>query len=205
MRVITEQEQFWAGEFGNEYTHRNQIDAEHRQPFFRQILQQTPNVKTLCELGANRGHNLAAIASIHPEIHLTGVEINPTALAELQKVCGSGAIQSSIQEFQPKQSFDLVFTCGVLIHLNPDDLPEIYQKLYDLSDRYILMNEYFNPTPVELEYRGNQGKLFKRDFAGEFLSHHGDRIQVMDYGFLWKVLHPTWDNTVWTLFEKCTS
>ncbi|MEB3295256.1 MAG: pseudaminic acid biosynthesis-associated methylase [Synechococcales bacterium] len=202
MRTITEQETFWAGEFGNAYTDRNQVIPVQRQPFFAQILSQMEAVQTVCELGANRGHNLAAIAALNPQLQLTGVEINPIAWAALKQVCGESAIQTSIQDFYPQEPFDWVFTCGVLIHLNPDDLPRVYQKLYQLSNRYILINEYFNPTPVELNYRGNTGKLFKRDFAGEFLAAHGDRVRVVNYGFLWQVMHPSWDNTVWTLLEK---
>ena len=56
---------------------------------------------------------------------------------------------------------------GVLIHINPDMLNNVYEKLYDSSDRYILVAEYYNPTPVNVSYRGYNDRLFKRDFAGE--------------------------------------
>ena len=39
--------------------------------------------------------------------------------------------------------------------------------MYNLSKKYIYLSEYFNPTPIELTYRGFKGKLFKRDFAKE--------------------------------------
>ena len=31
----------------------------------------------------------------------------------------------------------------------------------------VLMAEYYNPVPVSVSYRGNEERLFKRDFAGE--------------------------------------
>ena len=46
----------------------------------------------------------------------------------------------------------------------------VYQKLYDASSSYILIAEYYNPSPVTISYRGHQDRLFKRDFAGEFLN-----------------------------------
>ncbi|AFY35684.1 pseudaminic acid biosynthesis-associated methylase [Calothrix sp. PCC 7507] len=202
MRYKTEQELFWESEFGNEYTTRNQVLPEQRQPFFAQVLQKTYGVRTICELGANRGHNLQAIASLSSNFELTGVELNHAAFSELKTITGIQAIQSSIQEFEANKKFDLLFTSGVLIHINPDDLPIIYRKIYDSSSRYILINEYYNPQPVEINYRGHTGKLFKRDFASDLIEYHQGKLLVIDYGFLWQQIHPTWDNTTWFLMEK---
>ncbi|MEA5549887.1 pseudaminic acid biosynthesis-associated methylase [Anabaena cylindrica UHCC 0172] len=202
MRIKTEQELFWEGDFGTGYTERNIIDLEQRQPFFAKILQKTYGIKTICELGANRGHNLQAIANLSHNFELTGVELNQSAFIELEKIAIIQSIQSSIQELEVNIKFDLVFTCGVLIHINPDDLPLVYQKMYELSSRYILINEYYNPVPVEINYRGHESKLFKRDFAGELLEQYSDNIKVIDYGFLWNKIDPAWDNTTWVLMEK---
>jgi hypothetical protein len=88
-----------------------------------------------------------------------------------------------------------------LIHLNPDSLPNIYAKMAALARKYVLINEYFNPTPTEIEYRGNSGKLFKRDFAGEFLdSTQG--FEPVKWGFLWKRMEKAWDNSNWTLLRR---
>lgn len=201
-RIKTEQELFFEGDFGTEYTVRNQVLPEMRQPFFAKVLERTDGVRTICELGANRGHNLEAISNLSNKFELTGVEINKTAIEELKKIPKINTIQSSIQDLNPKQKFDLCFTCGVLIHINPNDLPLIYQKIYDISSRYILINEYFNPVPVEVNYRGHSNKLFKRDFASEVIDQFKNKISVIDYGFLWKRLNPAWDNTSWFLMEK---
>ncbi|MBE8998092.1 MULTISPECIES: pseudaminic acid biosynthesis-associated methylase [unclassified Nostoc] len=202
MRYKTEQELFWEGEFGTEYTARNQILPEQRQAFFAQVLQKTYGVQTICELGANQGHNLQAIANLSRNFQLTGVELNETAIAELGRIPGVQARQGSIQEFETDKQFDLVFTCGVLIHINPDELPLVYQKIYDISCRYILINEYYSTLPVEINYRGNTGKLFKRDFASEIMEYHRNKLLVLDYGFLWKKMNLYWDDTNWFLMEK---
>lgn len=203
VRPATDQETFWSRDFGNEYTQRNQVLPTDRAPFFAQVLSHTYGVQRIAELGANKGHNLDALHHLSGNYDLTGVELNPTAYAEMAQKKHIQSIQSAIQDFQPApESFDLVFTCGVLIHINPDDLPLIYQTMYQSSRRYILINEYFNPSPVELPYRGHAGKLFKRDFAGEFLDQYAGRVSVVQYGFLWRRMDPAWDDTTWVLMEK---
>jgi pseudaminic acid biosynthesis-associated methylase len=202
MRQKNEQELFWEGAFGADYTARNQDLSEERLPFFSKLLALMSNVQTVCELGSNRGENLSALQRLRPDLRLTGVEINLAAVERLQAISGVEAVQSSIQDFAPRQQYDLVFTSGVLIHLNPEDLSLVYRKMGELSKRYVLINEYFNPSPVEILYRGNTGKLFKRDFAGEFLDAQDGRFSVVDYGFLWSRLNPAWDNTTWVLMEK---
>ena len=77
----------------------------------------------------------------------------------------------------------MVLIKGVLIHQNPSYLNDIYLKLINSTSRYVLLAEYYNPTPVEIEYRGHRDKLFKRDFAGEILSNHKE-MSLVDYGFV---------------------
>ncbi|MHB2153625.1 hypothetical protein ACX8XN_04415 [Calditrichota bacterium GD2] len=56
----TEQEKFWAGEFGNQYIDRNRdgkIIAGNIN-LFSKIIMRTENVKSIMEFGANIGLNL---------------------------------------------------------------------------------------------------------------------------------------------------
>ena len=68
--------------------------------------------------------------------------------------------------------------------------------------RYVLLAEYYNKTPVDIEYRGYKNKLFKRDFAGELLSKHPE-MSLVDYGFCYHRdnLFPNGDIT-WFLMQK---
>jgi len=102
----------------------------------------------------------------------------------------------------PQRTWDLTLIKGVLIHMDPEKLPEVYDKLVTSCGRYLLIAEYFNPTPVAVTYRGHQGKLFKRDFAGEILELHNS-MQLLDYGFVYKH-DPNWpgDDFNWFLLEK---
>ena len=91
---------------------------------------------------------------------------------------------------------------GVLIHINPEQLSEVYHKLYLASKKYILIAEYYNPTPVSIPYRGHENKLFKRDFAGEMLDKFQD-LFLLDYGFVYHRdnLFPQ-DDINWFLLKK---
>ena len=48
-----------------------------------------------------------------------------------------------------------MFYKGVLIHINPDKLENAYENLYKNSNRFICINEYYNPSPVKINYRGH--------------------------------------------------
>ena len=201
----TNQESFWHGEFGNSYTDRNYNDAIIRANLFNwsKILRCISNVSSVLEIGCNRGLNLDAINTLHPDCSTYGVEINSSASAEASSN-GHSIIQGSILDNLtfPRSSFDLVFTQTVLIHINPQYLEQVYNSLYELSSQYILIAEYFNPTPVTISYRGHEDRLFKRDFASELWSLYPD-LKLVDYGFFWsKDPLASKDDINWFIFRK---
>ena len=201
----TEQENFWAESFGNEYIDRNQgpqLLASNLN-FFTKALERAGKINSCLEFGANIGMNLKALKLLYPSIFLNGIEINKQAAKELGQVIGeNNVINSSIFDFDINQKSDISLIKGVLIHINPDMLDVVYQKLYDASSSYILIAEYYNPTPVAIAYRGHQDKLFKRDFAGEFLKKFSDTI-LIDYGFSYRN-DPAFpqDDITWFLIKK---
>jgi len=200
-----EQQNFWAGEFGDKYTDRNQGTKwiANNTRLFAKILARTGEINTVLEFGANVGLNLMALKNLLPNAELSGVEINKNAFEELDRIPGVQAYHSSIENFEPAQQADLTFAKTVLIHINPESLNTVYDKLYSNSRRYVLVVEYYNPTPVEIQYRGHAGKLFKRDFAGEMLDRHQD-LQLIDYGFVYHRDNHYHDDVNWFLMEKAT-
>jgi len=201
----TEQEEFWAGEFGEDYLHRNtkeELLAKNLW-FFTDALKRVNIIKSVVEFGPNIGANLLALRSLFPKIITAGIEINGTAIEELKKnLPDCSVINQSILDYQTKKKYELVLIKGVLIHQDPSVLEKVYQKLYDSCARYILIAEYYDPNPVELDYRGNSGKLFKRDFAGEFLKKFLD-FELIDYGFAYRnEKKAPQDDINWFLLEK---
>lgn len=142
-RFTTDQEDFWAGEFGTQYIERN------------------------------NGESLLA----------SNLALFSKALGKCSK------INSCIIK-------------GVLIHLNPESLIDTYNKIVQSTSRYILIAEYYNPTPMSIPYRGNQNRLFKRDFAGEILDRYKD-IHLLDYGFIYhRDINFPQDDITWFLLGK---
>lgn len=182
----TEQEHFWAGEFGNDYIARNRSEQLHAAnlALFSTILKQADGIHSVVELGANIGMNLKALRLLLPSAVCTGVEINERAATLMGKIRGVQAVHASLFDYKAK-SHDLAFTKGVLIHLNPDLLPKAYDQLARSGRRYVAIIEYYNPAPVEIPYRGHSGRLFKRDFAGEFMARHPS-YRLLDYGFVYR-------------------
>lgn len=201
MRTRTPQELYWQSEKGTDWFERNRPKPLERAPVFKKILSNTFGVRSICELGCGDGTNLSAIGSLSKNFELTGVELNCKALSILQGHHRIRAIDSSIQDLEINESFDLVMVCGVLIHIN-EDLPLAYRKIDQLSCRYVLICEYFNPVPIEVHYHGQSGLLIKRDFAKEFLQSMSGKYSILNYGFIWREADPAWDNINWTLLEK---
>lgn len=205
--MVTEQEKFWQGEFGNEYIERNTAGNKlagvaSNTALFSRILRAVNGVESVIEFGANIGLNLRAVKSLLPEIKMAAVEINQKAAAQAKKIGGVEVYESSILQFTPEEQYDFSLIKGVLIHIAPDQLPLIYEKLYSTAKRYICIVEYYNPTPVEISYRGHENKLFKRDFAGEMLDKYTD-LKLIDYGFCYHRdnLFPQ-DDVNWFLLGK---
>ncbi|MCK5373850.1 MAG: pseudaminic acid biosynthesis-associated methylase [Alphaproteobacteria bacterium] len=203
LKYKTEQENFWSGEFGDEYIHRNTLDIiPCRISMFSNILKSTRQINSILELGANIGINLHALHALLPKAKLHALEINDKAIDELRKHEWIEARQGSILEENFTQLADLSFTSGVLIHINPDALPKAYAALYNSSQRYVLVCEYYNSSPTTLSYRGKQERLFKRDFAGEMMDIYPD-LKLIDYGFVYRK-DPNFplDDLTWFLMEK---
>jgi len=205
MNYSTPQESFWAGQFGDDYIQRNKGEKllASNLKFFNLCLNGAGKIDSCLELGANIGMNLKALQLLYPSTKLSGVEINPAAHKELKKLIEPDqAILSSIFDYKSDKRFDLTISKGVLIHIHPDKLSLVYQKLYDYSKKFVLIAEYYNPSPVKINYRGEKDRLFKRDFAGEFLDQFPD-TELIDNGFSYHrdPVFPQ-DDISWFLIKK---
>lgn len=205
MSFKTPQETFWAGNFGTEYIQRNQGDAllASNLAFFSKALHQAHGIQSCIEFGANIGMNLKALKLLHPGIDIHAIEINAEAAKHLGEVIPPPQVHnSSILDFVPSRQWDLTLIKGVLIHINPEALPQVYDKLFAACGRYLMVTEYYNPAPVAIPYRGHTDRLFKRDFAGEIMDRH-PQLQLVDYGFVY-YRDPTFpqDDITWFLMKK---
>jgi spore coat polysaccharide biosynthesis protein SpsF len=207
MTFKTDQEAFWAGDFGTEYIHRNKGDVllASNLAFFAKALHQAKGFKSCIEFGANIGMNIKALKLLHPGLDAHAIEINAVAATQLsQEIKAEKIYNQSILDFSADQQWDLTLIKGVLIHIHPEVLPQVYDKLFAACGRYLLLAEYYNPAPVAIPYRGHNDRLFKRDFAGELMDRH-PLLKLIDYGFSYR-RDPNFpqDDITWFLMEKKT-
>jgi spore coat polysaccharide biosynthesis protein SpsF len=200
---MTEQADFWRGKFGDEYISRNESDLllASNLVFFSRIFESSAETpESFLELGANVGMNIRALKLLFPQSKFTGIEINSEAASRLGNIADE-VIHGSIEETSIPGNYDFVFTKGVLIHLNPESLPATYEKMFKASSNWILIAEYYNPSPIQIEYRGHTNKLFKRDFAGEMMERFPE-LKLHSYGFSYHSGIFPQDDISWFLLKK---
>lgn len=162
------EENFWSGGFGDSYTKRNRVDWRKRIPFWTGIIELT-GVRSVYEFGCNAGWNLSAIQRCYPDVNLTGEEINDLARRQAS-TCGLNTVWTNSsylnsRTFANENTFELVFTAGVLIHIAPDQLKKIMQDLVTISCDYVLAIEYASDKEEMIPYRGYENKLWKRPYG----------------------------------------
>lgn len=197
--MSTDQEQFWLSHFGSEYMERSPGHLSANLAFFSRTLRHTSGIEDVIEFGAGVGSNLGAIGALIPSAFIHSVELNRKASDRQPKFIHR--MVGSMFDVEV-DSYDLVLTKGLLIHIHPDNLNRAYHILYHASNRYIMLCEYYSPKPVMIPYRGHDDKLWKRDFAGEMLDKYKD-LRLIDYGFAYH-RDPVWpqDDINWFLMEK---
>ena len=73
--------------------------------------------------------NLRALQLLYPAAGLYGIEINEKAAAELTTVIGNDNVfKGSIFDFASASTYELALIKTVLIHINPDLLPAVYER-----------------------------------------------------------------------------
>jgi pseudaminic acid biosynthesis-associated methylase len=205
LMVETSQLQRWKGDFGNDYIGRNVVSrkaVDQRLKTWGTMFDHMSGVDKLLEVGSNIGLNLHAITQLtKAEIH--AVEPNDTARQTLvdSQIIPNNQIHSGNAFELPFEdnSFDLVYTSGVLIHIAPEDLEKAYKEIHRVSRKYVLSIELFSQKPEVIHYRGHDDLLFKRDFGGLWLDTFSDMKPIAE-GFFWKRTTGL-DDCTWWLFE----
>ena len=169
--MTTAQEQFWRGGFGDDYVRRCGIaNWRARVPFWRHVIELT-KPRTILEAGCNAGLNLRAIRDADPAINLHGCDINQAAI-EAASDDGHAVTEASVFDLAGAwwEGFDLSATCGVLIHIGPDDIERAMQSIIASSKRYVLAVEYADEKEVEVSYRGYSERLWRRPFGQMYVN-----------------------------------
>lgn len=201
-----QQEDFWMNRITEKYIQENtSFDEDLGLKAWERILFKVDKseISSYLDCGSNIGRNIRFLSKLLPSSSANIIEI----ALEPYNICLSEfkidqSFMGPIKDASFSTQFDFVFSSGVLIHVHPDDLINSMQRMFSLSSRYIMIAEYFNRTPVMIDYHGESDRLFKRDFGKLFLENFD--CKIIDYGFLWGVEFDNagFDDLTYWVFEK---
>jgi len=198
---MSETESFWAGEFGNNYHARCRVDWRGRIKFWSEILDLT-GARSVYEFGCGPGWNLSAIKAasqsksdkfydLRWDVECYGTEINERAVGQAQTAGLNVWTEMPLQS----DEYELTCTVGALIHVDPDYVKDIMQKLIDASSDYVLCVEYESPEKRGIDYRGHKDKLWAMPYGEMYRGMGLDIVMQADAG-------PGFDNCQATLLRK---
>jgi ubiquinone/menaquinone biosynthesis C-methylase UbiE len=143
-----------------------------------------------------------ALSEVVDPRRLAGVDVNESALALAEATLPDVDLRRAPARELPFTDgvFDLVFTAMVLIHQPDETLETVMTEIVRCSSRYVLAIEYAAAEPVEVEYRGHAGVLFKRPYA-ELYAELFPRLGLVGSGFMGQ---DGWDDVTWWLFRHAT-
>jgi len=177
----------WSGDFGKEYTDRNVFSLEELDTFYKskygvtrtelnqRFLEGMDRSIRVLEVGSNVGNQLLCLQSMG-FVNLYGIELQSYAV-ELSKARTKriNIIEGSAFDIPYKDGyFDLVFTSGVLIHINPSDIVWALREILRCTREYIWGFEYYADEHTEITYRGHKELLWKADYAKLYLQQFED-------------------------------
>lgn len=215
---LTQQEDFWSGDFGREYTDRNSRHLTEWNAFYEATWGRTKlamNAEFLgplnrdariLEVGCNTGMQLKGLQEAGFQ-NLYGVELQAYAVERAKEYSQHlNLVQGSGFDLPFKDNFfDMVCTNGVLIHIAPADLPGIMAEMVRCSRRYIWGFEYYAPTTTAVPYRGNEGFLWKADYAQLFLDQFPELRLVKQELYPYVKAAELGNQDVMYLLEKASS
>jgi pseudaminic acid biosynthesis-associated methylase len=184
---LTEQMRAWAGEFGREYTERNACSLEETEDLYRKyygvsrtelnqrFMKGIERSGSILEVGANIGTQLMFLQKMGFS-RLYGIEVQKYAI-ELSRESTRDihTVRGTAQKIPfADQSFDLVFTSGLLIHIRPSDIAKVMKEIHRCTRKYVWGLEHYADHPIETPYRGRKNLLWKMDYADLFLELFDD-------------------------------
>jgi len=114
--------------------------ATLRSKFFASKLKEY-RFGSIFEVGFFAGRNLRYIKEEFPNVKISGLEINPKAVkfARDKLSMGEELICMDLHDMDNlSETYDVVITSGVLIHILPEDIREVVNKMIRRANSYIM-------------------------------------------------------------------
>ena len=166
----------WEGDLGDDYTRRN-LEVADRSAFFETLSEY--GLENIFELGCNVGANLEAIEKSLMS-YVCGCDVNELAL-EIAAEKGLSVYRDDATNLScPNDRFEMVFTCGLMIHMRSADMIRCMKEMNRKSSRMVMIMEYMGDD-IATPYRGD--RLFKRDYGNIYNALFPEAVLVRT-GFL---------------------
>jgi ubiquinone/menaquinone biosynthesis C-methylase UbiE len=119
-------------------------------------------IASVLEVGCASGPNVYAVAGKFPGAQITGIDINPEAIAYGTRQFAKEGIPNvrllvgkagELSQF-PDRSFDIVFTNAMLIYIGPDKIREVIKDLLRVTGRALILMELYRPEKNGDDKRG---------------------------------------------------
>jgi len=123
--------------------------ATKRSLWFVEQLKQY-DFDSIFEIGFFSGRNLKYIQEAFPKISVGGLEINKQAVKFAQeKLPNTSLLHINLHDMNKiTTKYDIVFSSGVLIHLDPNDLNDVAKKCIGLANKYVMHLEQLGRNEV---------------------------------------------------------
>ena len=160
--TLNDQQKLWSEGFGDKYIERNLSfhnvnyigSKKHTNRLYitKSFFEPIPRDASILELGCNVG-SIINILNDMGFTNVTGIDINKRAIEIISKRYPHyDFIHSSIESFQLRRKYDMVYTSGVLIHIHPDNIMPIIEKIKALSSKWIFGFEYYSEERKDISY-----------------------------------------------------
>ena len=176
----TFQEKIWTGKFGKKYIQRNNDDKEFNKRYIEKFGIKKNKINKdfykyfkknfkFLKIDCNVGMQLKIINKSGFK-NLFGIDIQQRAINEARKNLKSNNFfkNKSNKILFPDNSFDVVLTNDVLIHMNKNILKSTIREIYRTSKKFVWCFEYYANSRKEIRYRGQKNLLWKDNFSKYF-------------------------------------
>lgn len=174
--TLAEIEALYQGPVGADFLRRcGKIDPK-RASFWRDVAQWT-GAKSVLEVGCGPGNNLVHLrdAGIR-ETH--GVDISGPMLSAIPMPIGRTQASAARLPFTDG-AFEMVMTCGLLLHVPAEALPQVQDELVRCARAYILICEYEDAREREIPWRGYRDVLWARPQSFLLWQRHPELQPIM--------------------------
>jgi len=149
-------------ELWNEYTEENEGLIQEDLCKFIYHVSLSLGAKKILEAGCNIGNNLNGFPT---NLEIFGLDMNENALKKaISKYPSFKFKKGSLTKIPyPDNYFDVVFTRGVLIHINPSDIENATKELVRVTKKWIFNLEYFGEDNKMIKWKRGNDLLWYRD------------------------------------------